>query len=68
MSTEASPSERFLRLPEVRAQTGLSRTEIYRRISAKTFPAGHRISWKIAVWYQSEIDAWKTKMMNEVSA
>ncbi len=51
-------SEKFLRLPEVRDMTTLSRSEIYRQIRAGQFPKQHRLSHKRAVWRQSEVLAW----------
>lgn len=51
-------SERFLRLGEVRKVTGLSKTELYRRISAGLFPRQHRLSHRVSVWIESEVAAW----------
>lgn len=50
--------DNLLRLAEVKARTTLSRTTIYRRISAGTFPAAHRISVGLVAWYESDIEAW----------
>ena len=50
---------RFIPLPEVRARTTLSRSEIYRRVDLKTFPApvplggGRRVAW-----LESDVSAW----------
>ena len=46
------------RLPQVRARTGLSRTEIYRQISAFQFPAPVKIGPRASAWNSAEIDAW----------
>lgn len=46
------------RLPQVRARTGLSRSEIYRRISTFQFPAPVKIGERASAWNSSEIDAW----------
>jgi prophage regulatory protein len=48
----------FLRLPAVKAKTGLSRSEIYRRIRANTFPSGLKIGPQTTVWNSLEINAW----------
>nr|WP_202408094.1 AlpA family transcriptional regulator [Novosphingobium silvae] len=48
----------MLRLAEVKARTGLSRTTIYRRINTNTFPKPVRISAGLVAWYESEIDRW----------
>lgn len=49
---------RYLRLPDVKAKTSLSRSEIYRRIAAGDFPKQRRLSHRVSVWLESEIEAW----------
>lgn len=44
------------RLPQVKARTGLSRSEIYRRIALGTFPAHVKIGEHASAWVASEID------------
>ena len=46
------------RLPQVRARTGLSRSEIYRRISTSEFPMPVKIGTRASAWNSAEIDAW----------
>ena len=67
MSLEHSPArgdgahahlDRMLRAPEVMAQTGLSRTTIWRRVRAGTFPAPHELGVNSVGWPASEIAAW----------
>ena len=48
----------FLRLPQVMQKIGLSRSEIYRRISLGQFPAQYKIGERTSAWLASEIDAW----------
>lgn len=49
----------FLRLPQVIARTALSRTTIYSKIRAKTFPAPVPLgSSQIVAFLTEEIDAW----------
>lgn len=50
--------DNLLRLTEVRSRTKLSRTTIYRKIAAGTFPKSHPISDGLVAWYQSDIDNW----------
>lgn len=50
--------DNLLRLRDVKARTKLSRTTIYRRISAGTFPPSIRLSAGLVAWYESDIDAW----------
>jgi prophage regulatory protein len=49
---------RFIRLPEVKARVGLSRSTIYNRISEGTFPAPIRLGEKSVAWVESTIDGW----------
>ena len=48
----------ILRLPEVIARTGLSRTNVYRRIAAGTFPAPVALGPRAVGWRESDITAW----------
>jgi prophage regulatory protein len=54
--------DRFLRLDQVIDLTALSRSEIYRRIQAGTFPRQTRISHKKAIWKESEIANWQQQV------
>lgn len=49
---------RFIKRQEVEAITGLSRSEIYRRMAARVFPQQIALSPKCVVWIESEIVAW----------
>ena len=49
---------RFERLPKVKARTGFSRSEIYRRIAAGSFPAPVKIGERASAWDSREIDKW----------
>lgn len=46
------------RLPTVQAQTGLSKSEIYRRIQLGTFPKPLKLGARAVAWQASTIDAW----------
>ena len=50
--------DRTIRLPEVKQTTGLSKTEIYRRIANNAFPKQIRLSQRVAVWRMSDIQNW----------
>jgi prophage regulatory protein len=54
----AARSERFLRFREVASRTCLSKTEIYRRIAAGTFPTNVKIGARAVAWRETEVDAW----------
>ena len=49
---------RLIKLAEVKALTTLSTSEIYRRITAGTFPAQVTLGPKSVVWLESEIFQW----------
>lgn len=48
----------LLRLPQVKSRTGLSRSEIYRRIAAGTFPAPIKLGERASAWPEHEVTAW----------
>lgn len=54
----APTQERFLRLPEVIHQCGLSRSTLYDLIARNAFPAQVSLGGKNVAWLQSEITAW----------
>lgn len=49
---------RLLRLPEVKARVGLSRSSIYARMAEGTFPVAVRLGERSIAWLESSIDAW----------
>ncbi len=49
----------ILRLPEVKARTGLSRSTIYLKVSEESFPAPVSLGGKRAVgWIETEVQEW----------
>lgn len=46
------------RLPAVKARTGLSRSEIYRRVQTGGFPAPIKLGERASAWSASEVDSW----------
>lgn len=48
----------FLRLPDVKAVTGLSKTSIYELIREKKFPAPVRLGPRAVAWVKSEVRKW----------
>lgn len=48
----------FMRLPEVKAVTGLSKTSIYELIRARSFPAPVRLGARAVAWVKAEIKEW----------
>lgn len=50
--------ERLMRCPEVVNRVGLSRSAIYARVKAGTFPAPVSTGGNSVAWVASEIDQW----------
>ena len=50
--------DRILRLPDVKARTGLSRSSIYAYIKDGSFPQHISLGERSVGWYESEIDGW----------
>lgn len=54
----------FMRLPEVKAVTGLGKTSIYELIRDKDFPPPVRLSSRAVAWIRSEIRQWALDRVN----
>ena len=52
------PGNRLLRLRTVTQITGLSRSEVYRRIAGGSFPKPVKIGPRASAWIESEVAAW----------
>jgi prophage regulatory protein len=61
-------SERLIRFGEVLSRTQLSKTEIYRRINAGTFPASLKLGLRAVAWREADIDGWIRKLTQQRSA
>jgi len=48
----------ILRLPEVKARIGLSRSTIYKRVEEGTFPKAVSLGGRAVGWIEAEIQAW----------
>lgn len=51
-------NDKLLRLPDVKATTGLSKSTIYARISEGTFPKQIPLGPRLVVWVESDIQNW----------
>lgn len=51
-------SQAILRLTEVTARTGLSRSTIYRLVSIGSFPRPINLGSRSVGWLESEVQAW----------
>lgn len=54
-----SPPFRMLRLPEVKALTGLSRTTIYELIARCQFPSPVKLGCRSVAWLEEEVLEWR---------
>lgn len=68
-TTQALPASFILlRLPQVKLRTGLSRSELYRRIAAGTFPAPIKIGERASAWSSAEVERWIAERIAERDA
>ena len=51
----------FLRLPKVKALTGLSKSSLYELIRANSFPAPVHLGARTVAWVASEVREWATE-------
>jgi prophage regulatory protein len=56
-------SNKILRLPAVKAKTGLSRSTIYARVAQGTFPAALILGPNTVGWLEADIEAWIEKQI-----
>jgi prophage regulatory protein len=55
----------LLRLPAVRARTGLSRSAIYALIADNEFPRQIALGIRSVAWVEAEIDRWLSRRIRE---
>ena len=56
---------RSLRLPEVLARTGLSRSTIYVRLDQGRFPRPVSLGGRAVGWIEAEVDEWIRERIDE---
>ena len=56
---------KILRLPQVKSQTGLSRSTIYLRIKNKEFPESISLGGRAVGWLESDIQTWVDGKLKE---
>jgi prophage regulatory protein len=54
----------FLRLPDVKAVTGLSKSSLYVLIREKRFPAPVRLGPRTVAWVRSEVKQWAAERVH----
>lgn len=55
----------ILRLPAVKARTGLSRSTIYLRISKQEFPRPVSLGGRAVDWLDNEVSAWLSRQIEK---
>ena len=58
VDTPNNTLERLIRLPEVKSRTGLSSSDLYRRVEAGTFPRQIKLGVKAVAWIETEVQEW----------
>ena len=58
MVQEVEVPTRIVRLPDVMARTGLSRSTIYVRLGKGSFPKSVQLGARAVGWIEAEVDEW----------
>lgn len=58
MTTAEIPIDRYIRLPEVKHLTGLSKAQIYALASQGRFPRQIKLGDRASAWIESQVRAW----------
>jgi prophage regulatory protein len=58
MQNQPQPPDRILRIATVLERTGLTRSTLYRKMEAGTFPQNTRISTRCMGWRESLVTKW----------
>lgn len=64
MAVSSQPMS-LLRMPEVASRVGLSKSQIYRLIRLKEFPAPVRIGANSVAWPSQKIEGWITAKVEQ---
>ncbi|WP_319480252.1 AlpA family transcriptional regulator [uncultured Draconibacterium sp.] len=57
--------EKILRLPELLAKTGLSRSTMYKMVKEQTFPKPVNLGLRCSGWLQSEVNDWLNQKITQ---
>ena len=60
-----NPPIRLLRISQVAARTGLSRSTIYEWSADGRFPAPVRLGGRVVRWVEAEVDEWLRKWLEK---
>jgi prophage regulatory protein len=64
MATTSENPICFLRLPQVKQRTGLSRSSIYAKIPRGEFPSPVNLGGRAVAWIDDEINQWISDRVN----
>ena len=67
MQSSIQSDIRFLRLPDVKVITGLSRSMIYKKISENDFPKQINVGSNSVVWVKKDIDDWCDQVIEKAT-
>lgn len=56
---------RLIRIKEVMDKTGIARSTIWYMVKNETFPVPRKLSPRVTVWVESEIDEFIEKIIND---
>lgn len=59
--------DRYIRLPEVRHLTGLSKAQIYALVSQGRFPKQVKLGDRASGWVESQVRSWMQERAEEAS-
>ncbi|OAN63533.1 helix-turn-helix transcriptional regulator [Sphingomonas sp. TDK1] len=65
---QPQPQDRILRIKAVLALTGLTRSTLYRKMEAGTFPKNTRISTRCMGWRESAVSQWLDNLKAQEAA
>ncbi len=61
-----SPRYVLLRRKDVSAKLKISKTQIYRLVKCGDLPPPHKLSERVSVWSEAEVDAWIAQRLSGV--
>jgi len=67
MQSSIQSDIRFLRLPDVKVITGLSRSMIYKKISENDFPKQINVGSNSVAWVKKDIDDWCDQVISKAT-
>lgn len=67
MKSSTRDDVRFLRLPDVKAITGLSRSTIYKKMATNSFPKQIAVGSNSVVWVKNQVDDWCDRLIAQAS-